>query len=324
MTISVKTHKMLWGRSGNRCAFPDCGQPLVEDSADVGPHVVGVEAHIVASSPDGPRGNNELSSEARDSFQNLLLLCPVHHRLVDDHPETYTVERLQTMKADHEAAIAASETPDERSRRLDNELYGAYVDEWVMRADLDGWTAWASRLTSHGQPSLGRDRYEAIHDLRIWLLSRVWPGRYIELESAFLNFRLVLDDLFRVFSMHVDDFEVEVLRTRKFYKIDHWDEDAYHRLLREYERHVDRVENLALELTRAANFVCDRVREVLDPHFRITQGALLIATGPDMHLAWDTYRPEYRDAERTSIPYPGLDKFDEVALTRDFCFSSNG
>ena len=34
MGISLKTHKMLWGRAANRCAFPECRRELVMDASE--------------------------------------------------------------------------------------------------------------------------------------------------------------------------------------------------------------------------------------------------------------------------------------------------
>ena len=44
-------------------------------------------------------------AEQRNGFDNLILLCPNHHRKVDYLiPEDYPVDVLQKMKADHENA----------------------------------------------------------------------------------------------------------------------------------------------------------------------------------------------------------------------------
>jgi hypothetical protein len=53
------------------------------------------------------------TDEERHGFNNLLLLCPVHHAVVDDDETAYTVERLLAMKADHESANADGLEPDE-------------------------------------------------------------------------------------------------------------------------------------------------------------------------------------------------------------------
>lgn len=103
MSIGAKTRKMLWGRSASRCSLPDCRRPLVEDETETDdPSIVGDEAHSVAREPDGPRGESDLTPEERDYFSNLILLCKVHHRLVDDQPGTYTANVLHRMKEEHE------------------------------------------------------------------------------------------------------------------------------------------------------------------------------------------------------------------------------
>ena len=38
-------------------------------------------------------------------IENLLLLCRDHHKLVDNKPEIYTVEKLRAMKIKHEREI---------------------------------------------------------------------------------------------------------------------------------------------------------------------------------------------------------------------------
>jgi len=41
-------------------------------------------------------------NRGRHAFENLLLLCSVHHRIADDQPATFTVELLREMKEIHE------------------------------------------------------------------------------------------------------------------------------------------------------------------------------------------------------------------------------
>jgi hypothetical protein len=147
----------------------------------------------------------------------------------------------------------------------------------------------------------------------------VWPRDHPGLEDSLHNFRFVLDDLISQFGSAVDDDEKEILWTRRFYKIDRWDARAYHQLLDDYKRHVALVENLAFELTRAANLVCDKVREALDPRFRLEEGALLITTGMNSELTYNVCRPEYREEERDiPTPYPGIKRFARVGPKRDF------
>jgi hypothetical protein len=82
---SEKTVKRLFALSRNRCAYPKCETPIVHSSGTI----TGEVCHIKAQSTGGPRFDSKQSDEARHSFENLLLLCSVHHRIVDDRPDTY-------------------------------------------------------------------------------------------------------------------------------------------------------------------------------------------------------------------------------------------
>ncbi len=106
MAIPPREQRILSQRSGNRCAFQDCRRRLTaEDSPPDRAVILGEIAHIVAESPDGPRGESPLLLAERNRYENLILLCNVHHQLIDDQPQTYTVERLLQMKQDHEAWV---------------------------------------------------------------------------------------------------------------------------------------------------------------------------------------------------------------------------
>lgn len=109
MPISEKTRRILWARSGNRCAI--CRNPLVLDATrSSSASIVGEECHIVAQSAGGPRASPDVDVEDIDEIENLLLLCAVHHKLVDDQHETYTVKILRELKKNHEIWVDGSLT----------------------------------------------------------------------------------------------------------------------------------------------------------------------------------------------------------------------
>ncbi len=103
---TIATIKRLFAVSGNQCAFPGCSTPLVVSGT-----VTGEVCHIRARSPDGPRYDPTQTDEERHAFENLVLMCPVHHRIVDADPGTYTVEKLLGIKARHEARHAGGPEP---------------------------------------------------------------------------------------------------------------------------------------------------------------------------------------------------------------------
>lgn len=117
MSIGTKDRKILWTRSGNCCAFPGCGQHLVERGSEAdGDVVIGQEAHIVARRPGGPRGRSQHLGANIDSYNNIILLCPTHHSVVDQQPSRYSAAKLSEMKKRHESSVA--ERMKERSHRI--------------------------------------------------------------------------------------------------------------------------------------------------------------------------------------------------------------
>lgn len=104
-TIPPKVVLKLWFRSGGRCQFQGCNKPLWRDELTQRQMNQAYIAHIIADSPDGPRGDSILSPELAKDFSNLMLLCPTHHKLVDDNPIIYPTELLQKHKQEHENRI---------------------------------------------------------------------------------------------------------------------------------------------------------------------------------------------------------------------------
>jgi hypothetical protein len=107
---TVPTIKRLFALSGNQCAFPRCPLSLVEESIG---KVTGRICHIKARNVGGPRFDPNQTEEERHEFSNLLLLCSIHHDVIDSDPESYTVERLLEMKSKHEGTHIQIEEPSD-------------------------------------------------------------------------------------------------------------------------------------------------------------------------------------------------------------------
>lgn len=98
--ISVKVAREVVFESHGYCMFEGCGEHLSVD------HLTGNKgnfrylAHIVASSPDGPRGNQR-SHELSNDPENIMVLCDKHHRLIDKVAVgEYDESRLRRMRAE--------------------------------------------------------------------------------------------------------------------------------------------------------------------------------------------------------------------------------
>lgn len=103
MAISETTAKVLWGRAAGMCSNPNCVEDLTILLEGNRSFNVGEMAHIVASSPEGPRGQ---VGDGIDKYENLILLCPTCHSMVDKSPEgVYPIELLFKWKSEHERRI---------------------------------------------------------------------------------------------------------------------------------------------------------------------------------------------------------------------------
>lgn len=82
--------------------------------------MTGEICHIRARSPGGPRYDTTQTDEQRHAFENLVLFCSVHHKIVDDQPAKFTAELLQDMKEMHErdGSIELTHGDAQLARRL--------------------------------------------------------------------------------------------------------------------------------------------------------------------------------------------------------------
>ena len=323
MSISLKTHKMIWGRSGNMCAFPDCKKVLViDETLTDDPSIVGEEAHIVGQKIDGPRGEHDLPLESRDKYDNLILLCNIHHKLVDDQVNEYTVTKLQKYKKVHEDWVKNNLTIDAKKVKED-ELYATYIERFIFLTNLHNWTNWTS-FAFGSTESFRKEQYDLLCEVPNYVVSRIWPKRYPKLEIAFMNFKNIVNDLNRVFWIHGEEQHQSYI-TQKFYRNyyreayrdpNDYSYEAEEKALEKYQYHLALIEDLLLEATRALNYICDFIREYIFEGFRLDEGAIMVMRGD--FLGHSTYRVEYRGEERNDHPYPGLRDFMEIRNTRDF------
>lgn len=67
--------------------------------------MIGEQAHIISSKPNGPRGDTPIAQSEIDSYENLILLCPTHHAEIDKDTNSWTVEKLKETKKIHEEKV---------------------------------------------------------------------------------------------------------------------------------------------------------------------------------------------------------------------------
>lgn len=104
-SIPTKDSHALWGNSAGRCAFPTCTIKCIDSPNKTGTVLIGEMAHVLAHAKKGPRAMNSPNNSV-DRYENLILLCPNHHTLVDKAPKDYPAELLRQWKAALENRVA--------------------------------------------------------------------------------------------------------------------------------------------------------------------------------------------------------------------------
>ena len=112
---NLPTQKRLFAVSGNQCAFRQCRQPLVDESTG---KVTARICHIKGNKPTSKRYDASQPEEERQGFDNLILMCPVHHDVIDADDVTFTEDVLRMLKEEHEAKFRDQSPPSTQAKEL--------------------------------------------------------------------------------------------------------------------------------------------------------------------------------------------------------------
>lgn len=103
--ISTETKLRLFSEAAGHCQHPDCLQPLFPAEMGGDKHIAEM-AHVVPHGQTGPRHEARPTGEFEaDSFENLILLCPRCHTIIDKDPSGYPRSTLLDWKSNHLAAL---------------------------------------------------------------------------------------------------------------------------------------------------------------------------------------------------------------------------
>ncbi|CAM3927378.1 HNH endonuclease [Kibdelosporangium persicum] len=114
--LSQPAKDRLWSESGGHCQNPECRADL---HGFLKRKHIGELAHIIPASFEGPRADEamELSEDERAMPENVLVLCPTCHTVIDKAPSEYPTSVLRTWKTrSQEARTTAHGTPVFHSR----------------------------------------------------------------------------------------------------------------------------------------------------------------------------------------------------------------
>ena len=305
MSISHRTRKKLWGLAASRCMFESCRKVLVEDHPDSdGFTLIGEEAHIVSGQEKGPRYSSDFPKEKVDEYGNLLLLCSIHHAIVDNDVTNYTPTNLIEIKKKHEQWVTASLGIDEMQQN-DDEQYSEFVDTIETLAGFDRWDEWTETLPGGHLSRIEINQYNDLVRLHKYLRNRNYPKSRLVLNQEIGHFNEVLEDFLNSLR-HTTENKRSLpgyFVTEQLYKSGVWPINT------QYEIEWT-IELLIFELTKSANRLCDVIRKELIKSYRRQEGILLMKDAPICGIAY--MRLEYAEGEK----YNGLHEIHEEVRKR--------
>lgn len=207
-TITDKSLKILWGTSGNLCGFPECNVEITAIPQGMG-YTLGEMAHIKGDKPTSCRYDQDQPDVERNSHNNLILLCPTHHTIIDkpENLSTYTVDVLMKMKEDHVQSVKGKLKVDPIGNVED-------LKQKISTYLTDNHTCW----NQYGPLSEGAQRRphsSALH--KLWLqmrLEKIVPNNRAIAQLLKVN-RSLFDNahqpIISDFMTHVESYESWVI-----------------------------------------------------------------------------------------------------------------
>jgi hypothetical protein len=98
------TKLRLFAVAGGHCQNPGCLADLFLEIGNKNIHIAEM-AHVFAANDDGPRANRTLSKAERGAFENLILLCPKCHKIIDKAQTEFPDALLAQWKREHSMRI---------------------------------------------------------------------------------------------------------------------------------------------------------------------------------------------------------------------------
>lgn len=194
--------KLLWGRAGGMCSKPGCTEDLTK-LLEAGNYIIGEMAHVIGRKPSAKRSRPE---GGEDIYDNLILLCPTHHKHIDKAPEgTYPASLLHEWKRKHEEAIRQVGAEN----RFDNfEALRTYIFRLILSNRVVFERFGPKSIAAKSDPT---SNLFLVWELR--RLDRILPNNREILNVIDSNINLIPANLIRIveeFRAHAEAYEQHV------------------------------------------------------------------------------------------------------------------
>ncbi len=276
--------------------MPECRKKLILAGSNEVPSqnvLIGENCHIVAKIKKEVRGESILTPEERDRYPNLILLCRNHHKVIDQDPKTWPVEKLHQIKADHEVWVETKFA--DAKENIASQIYSDLINlatESLMLSYWDWFSDHAVRFLLSEEFVNGADSF--------WMKVQktIWPKEIPELEQAIQNLSERVSEYIKTFLEKGKLRPGKTEDTSGFWVEDKWWtaqwRDDYHEYAEKSKKWEKQCLSLLVNIVVALNEYADSVRKYLKPNYLVYQGKFIIndSMGVTSDMRSSIYIPE--------------------------------
>lgn len=191
--IPVATRLRLFSEAAGHCQRPECLDPLFPIELGGDKHIAEM-AHVLPYGETGPRHEDRpLGNFDTNVFENLILLCPTCHTLIDKNPDAYPRNMLVEWKRNHLANLATKQG----IRAYENR---AQIRAAVANLMADNKSIWEKFAPEHGSQFEYDPESETAQAWIKRMRSVILPNHYQVQAIIEANLRLATEDERRVFA----------------------------------------------------------------------------------------------------------------------------
>ena len=260
---------------------------------------LGQQAHIVGEKEDAARGKSPLTDEERNSYHNLILLCPNDHAEIDQNEADWPVEKLHLIKSQHELWVRETLGDSADTKLLAKQVaVTAIIDATVKLCDLEHWKHWASDALAP-DPQWDVNMPDNLFEFRQRVAAAIWPEGFEELRRATETLAVLLHEAAIKFMEHSQNIDGRLLPD-KFYRTvvfnSNYDQDG------RYNKWLQECWELMTQASCAANWFADVVRRDINPMFFAERGKFVVLKGPFPDLSIRFSIPEFSEEQKAGLP----------------------
>ena len=212
-------------------------------------------------------------------------------------------------KSQHEYWVESSlsESHDAKTKASDI-IYAHLIDLTVEGCSFSTWEKWISGLYSPSH-KITEDISDKALNYTLRTYRAVWPGTLPELESAMKFFSKTMNIMLNFYMKNAERKEDYFVEDRS-YKRQWHTEEIFKELSDRRERWERYLDELIIEVVKAANWLAELVRRDINPLFMATDGKFSLIWGPDNNLSFHTISPEYSADEKRQL----IDSYEEKCI----------